>query len=775
MADDFDIYADDGLGGTGLGGDEDDFLYGDLSARPAGEVKPDLDRRESHSYSDTVDYGPDDQADEKKEQPQEVKSEANDKVKGGHPVQNGTPTQPLPGVPAGAIPAGAAPPAMAQKAWGVPPAASNASRALYVEELTWWTSDDDMRLAISEAGVVDQLVPNELSFAEHRVNGKSKGICYLPFATAEAAARAKEFFEQIEIHGRKPVVKWVPATQHGNPFRTVPKDPKEVRAEQAMKRTIPQTAGAAPTVAGVLPAAQAAVNSGGYPPAAGAGIAGRGAATAGRGRGSYPPGNYGRGAYMGGGPGFFEPEFFPPPHMMGGMGGPYPDQHGFRGGMGRGMRGGYGGGGPTRSDAYGPGFFERGPYPPGPYFDGPDYEYDGYGSSGGFGRGGGAGRGYGRPYPPGPRGPPSSTSHGRDAASELDGANGHRRVQSPSVHHDEEGEAQSTEGRSKPEPPAHSESERRKDDERGGEGSGPYPGSEDIYDKRPSVTSAHSSNYHSRDDRRPYYDDPYYERYDRRGGGGYPSRDYDRERDRYRERDRRKPGAEVYVKERATDDYERRDSHRDYDRDYDRKQRDRSWSRSRSRSHSRDKRSRSSRGRDRRSEYDQRESDPSAQLDAPISPPADAEPMAIDEREGSRSRGRSASRSKSRSPSPGDDQSQKSGSPPPDLSGDPTVTDLTSNTRDRSQSHSRSRSRSRSRHHKRKSRSHSRDGGEPDTADPSSKRRKSKHSKSSRRHHKSSRSSRSSRKERDGERDRDRERDDRRGERKERERDRERD
>src|SRR5688572_17118836 len=98
-----------------------------------------------------------------------------------------------------------------------------------------------------------------------------------------------------EIHGRKPAVKILPANHQGNPFRTVPKDPKEVRAEAAMKRATPQ----GPTTSSAT--VPMAAGTGGMPSApiagAAAGGAGRGG-TPSRGRGGYQ-GAYGRGGYMG--------------------------------------------------------------------------------------------------------------------------------------------------------------------------------------------------------------------------------------------------------------------------------------------------------------------------------------------------------------------------------------------------------------------------------------------------------------------------------------------
>lgn len=50
---------------------------------------------------------------------------------------------------------------------------ANATTALLISDLTWWTTEDDVRGWINHAGVEDQL--KDVTFSEHKVNGKSKG------------------------------------------------------------------------------------------------------------------------------------------------------------------------------------------------------------------------------------------------------------------------------------------------------------------------------------------------------------------------------------------------------------------------------------------------------------------------------------------------------------------------------------------------------------------------------------------------------------------------
>ncbi|KAJ3415472.1 hypothetical protein HDV05_004914 [Chytridiales sp. JEL 0842] len=79
-------------------------------------------------------------------------------------------------------------------------------RALVISNLTWWTTDHDLITTCQKAGAGDELITSDIMFAEHRVNGKSRGIAYLPFDTYEAACKALELFQESEFYGRTPEV-----------------------------------------------------------------------------------------------------------------------------------------------------------------------------------------------------------------------------------------------------------------------------------------------------------------------------------------------------------------------------------------------------------------------------------------------------------------------------------------------------------------------------------------------------------------------------------------
>ncbi|XP_044721694.1 RNA recognition motif domain-containing protein [Hirsutella rhossiliensis] len=199
------------------------------------------------------------------------------------------------------------------------PVDANATPAVMISELNWWTTDDDIRGWLRKAECEGEV--KELTFSEHKVNGKSKGQAYVEFQSRQAATAAKHHFDQITGDAAQPAQKkmtvsyWNPGM---NPFRTLPKDAPARVKEQ------PRTAPSGPYN-----------DRGNY----GGGFRGRGGFSGGR--GNMAQGNFNRNfnpnmGYnnnnMGGG--FNGP--------MGGGGGNF--GFGGRGGMmGGGMRGGPGG------------------------------------------------------------------------------------------------------------------------------------------------------------------------------------------------------------------------------------------------------------------------------------------------------------------------------------------------------------------------------------------------------------------------------------------------
>ncbi|KAK1085907.1 hypothetical protein LTR48_004087, partial [Friedmanniomyces endolithicus] len=65
--------------------------------------------------------------------------------------------------------------------------------ALKLSDLHWWTTEEDIRGICARALAEPQL--QDLSFNEHKVNGKSKGEAYLEFSSPQAATAVKRVLE----------------------------------------------------------------------------------------------------------------------------------------------------------------------------------------------------------------------------------------------------------------------------------------------------------------------------------------------------------------------------------------------------------------------------------------------------------------------------------------------------------------------------------------------------------------------------------------------------
>lgn len=70
--------------------------------------------------------------------------------------------------------------------------------SLFISNLTWWTSEDDLRQIL---GDLSNRI-KELQFLENKPNGKSKGMVIVEFVDVATAEVAKGILEGREIGGR---------------------------------------------------------------------------------------------------------------------------------------------------------------------------------------------------------------------------------------------------------------------------------------------------------------------------------------------------------------------------------------------------------------------------------------------------------------------------------------------------------------------------------------------------------------------------------------------
>ncbi|KAF4984427.1 hypothetical protein FZEAL_390 [Fusarium zealandicum] len=99
-----------------------------------------------------------------------------------------------------------------------------ATTALMISELNWWATDDDIRGWARQAECEDEI--KDITFSEHKVNGKSKGQAYIEFYSPQATTATKHCIDQILAENQTSMKKvtltyWNPSI---NPFKTLPKD-----------------------------------------------------------------------------------------------------------------------------------------------------------------------------------------------------------------------------------------------------------------------------------------------------------------------------------------------------------------------------------------------------------------------------------------------------------------------------------------------------------------------------------------------------------------------
>ncbi|KAI8370111.1 hypothetical protein EDC96DRAFT_503098 [Choanephora cucurbitarum] len=69
--------------------------------------------------------------------------------------------------------------------------------SIYLGELHWYTTDKDVKAPLEKANLITEL--KEMTFFEHKINGKSKGIVFFEFNSKDAAMQAKSIFEKVQV------------------------------------------------------------------------------------------------------------------------------------------------------------------------------------------------------------------------------------------------------------------------------------------------------------------------------------------------------------------------------------------------------------------------------------------------------------------------------------------------------------------------------------------------------------------------------------------------
>ncbi|KXJ93756.1 hypothetical protein Micbo1qcDRAFT_158622 [Microdochium bolleyi] len=204
------------------------------------------------------------------------------------------------------------------------PVDPGATSALLVGDLPWWSTDDDIRGMARQADCESEL--RDITFSEHKVNGKSKGQAYIEFASQQAATAVKHEIEQTGENNatKKHTVTYT--NPNNNPYRTLPKDGPTRANKDGPTRGGPMAGGYNDRGGGNF--------GGGFRGRGGGGFGGP------RGGGGFNR-NFG-GNNMGGGGGFNNPMGGGGGGFNNGMGGGFNMGFNNRGGgmMGGGMRGG---------------------------------------------------------------------------------------------------------------------------------------------------------------------------------------------------------------------------------------------------------------------------------------------------------------------------------------------------------------------------------------------------------------------------------------------------
>lgn len=116
------------------------------------------------------------------------------------------------------------------------PVDPGATLAVMISDLHWWTTEDDVRGWANQADCEGEL--KDVTFSEHKVNGKSKGQAFVEFTSAQASSSMKRQIDSLgggQPGSRKYAVSY--SNPHQNPFKTYPKDGPARGKDERPQRT----------------------------------------------------------------------------------------------------------------------------------------------------------------------------------------------------------------------------------------------------------------------------------------------------------------------------------------------------------------------------------------------------------------------------------------------------------------------------------------------------------------------------------------------------------
>ncbi|GAA5999122.1 hypothetical protein JCM5350_007015, partial [Sporobolomyces pararoseus] len=104
--------------------------------------------------------------------------------------------------------------------------------AVFISDMHWWTSDQHLVELCHLAGAGGVRL-KDVSFSEHKVNGKSKGVAYIETGSVEAASLVKRYLDQNEYQQKRMTCTPVIGSNLPSPFRTLPREPHSRNNQQS--------------------------------------------------------------------------------------------------------------------------------------------------------------------------------------------------------------------------------------------------------------------------------------------------------------------------------------------------------------------------------------------------------------------------------------------------------------------------------------------------------------------------------------------------------------